>query len=195
MSIADPDFRPEASFGFDHLKSAQIVGYYVRKSGGSAEKLKLVKLLYLADRRSLAERGKPVNFDHYFSLLHGPVVSSALDGMDHRLSDPVWASLHLADNRRDVTIVGELGEDRLSRADRRILDATWDEFGGMTASQLRNWTHDHCPEYVEVGPDSRLPIDLAEIMRQVGRDDPDDAAREVRMLQREIGVLERMRAA
>lgn len=195
MSIANPDYKPQAELGFDHLKSVQIVAYFVRKAGGIAEKLKLVKLLYLSERRSLQRRGRPMNFDSYFSLPHGPVVSSALNGMDHLLDDPAWVSVVQADNRRDITINGNVAEDRLSRADRAILDATWAEFGGMTASQIRNWTHDNCPEYVEVPQGSRLPIDVSEIMTQVGIADADNAARELRRLQREIGRLERSRAA
>lgn len=194
MSIANPDFKPEAALGFDHLKSVQTIAYFVRKAGGSAEKLKLVKLLYLAERRSFAKRGRPMNFDSYFSLPHGPVVSSALNGMDHNLDDPAWDALHLA-NKKDVTIVADVADDHLSRADRSILDATWHEFGGMTASQIRNWTHEHCAEYVEVGSGNSLPIDLSEIMAQVGTDAPDNSARDVRILQKEIGRLERLRAA
>jgi uncharacterized phage-associated protein len=195
MSIAYPDYKPEAALGFDHLKSIQTIAWFVRKAGGSAEKLKLIKLIYLADRLSFKRRGKPINFDSYFSLPHGPVASSALNGMDHNLNDPAWEALALAENRRDVTIIGDVTEDRLSRADQSILEETWKEFGGMTASQIRNWTHKHCPEYVEVGPAASLPIDLSEILAQVGINDPDNAAREVRTLQKEVGGLERLRAA
>lgn len=195
MSIAYPAYKPEAALGFNHMKSVQTIAYFVRKAGGSAEKLKLIKLVYLADRLSFARRGKPINFDSYFSLPHGPVASSALNGMDHQLNDPAWDALAQAENRRDVTIAGDIGEDHLSRADRAILDATWDEFGGMTASKIRNWTHKHCPEYVEVGPSASLPIDLPEILAQVGFDDPATSAREIRTLQKEVGRLERLRAA
>lgn len=195
MSIANPHYRPESALGFDHLKSVQTVAYFVRKAGGSAEKLKLIKLVYLAERISLEKRGKPMNFDAYFSLPHGPVASSALNGMDHNFPEPAWDVLRLASNKKDVTIVGEVSEDHLSRADIRILDDTWDKFGGMTASQIRNWTHQHCPEYVEVGPSSSLPIDLSEILAQVGNPDPDNHAREIRALQKEVGRLGRLRAA
>jgi uncharacterized phage-associated protein len=195
MAIAHPDFKPEPALGFDHLKSVQIIAYFVRKAGGTAEKLKLVKLLYLADRLSFQRRGKPLNFDSYFSLPHGPVVSSALNGMDHRLDDPAWNALDLGANRRDVMIVDEINADHLSRADVSILDATWDEFGGMTSWQIRDWTHDNCEEYVEVGASASLPIDVSEIMQSVGRPDPDNAAREVRAMQKQIGRLERLRAA
>jgi uncharacterized phage-associated protein len=195
MSIANPDFRPVAALGFDHLKSIQTIAYFVRKAGGTAQKLKLIKLVYLADRVSFARRGKPVNFDSYFSLPHGPVASSALNGMDHQLGDPAWEVLAQAENRRDVTIVGEVTDDRLSRADRAILDEVWNQFGGMTASEIRNWTHRHCREYVEVGPAASLPIELPELLAQVGIKEAANAAREMRTLQKEVGRLERLRVA
>ena len=63
MSIAYPAYKPEAALGFNHLKSVQTIAYLIRKAGGSAEKLKLIKLVYLADRLSFERRGKPLNFD------------------------------------------------------------------------------------------------------------------------------------
>lgn len=193
VSNSLPGFKPEPTLGFDHLKSVQMIAYFVRKAGGTAEKLKLVKLLYLAERLSFQRRGRPMNFDSYFSLPHGPVVSSALNGMDHELDAPEWDALAL-ENRRDVTIVQPVQEDRLSRADRAILDDIWERFGGMTASQIRNWTHSNCAEYVEVEMGSRLPIEVGEIMAQVGIENPDAMAREIRSLQTDIGRLERLRA-
>jgi len=195
MSIAQPDYKPEAAFGFDHLKSVQTIAYFVRKAGGSEHKLKLIKLVYLADRLSFQRRGKPLNFDSYFSLPHGPVASSALNGMDHNLNDPAWDSLAQAENRKDVTIAADVAEDHLSRADRSILDETWNEFGGMTAWEIRDWTHKNCPEYVEVGPAASLSIDISEILAQVGINDPDNSARNIRTLQKEVGRLGRLRAA
>lgn len=195
MSIANPEYQPEAALGFDHVKSAQMIAYLVRKAGGTAEKLKLIKLVYLAERLSFQKRGKPMNFDYYFSLPHGPVASSALNGMNHQLPHPAWDAVHQASNKRDITVDESILDDRLSRTDRLILDQVWDEFGGKSASQLRNWTHRHCPEYVEVGPSSSMPIDYSDILSQVGNPDPDNAAREIRTLQKEIGRLRRMRAA
>lgn len=170
-----------------------MIAHFVRKGGGCAEKLKLIKLLYLAERTSFQRRGRPMNFDSYFSLPHGPIASSALNGMDRELDAPEWDALAVAE-RKDVTIVGEVGDDRLSRADRKILDDVWERFGDMTASQIRNWTHANCGEYVEVEMGSRLPIDVSEIMAQVGIENPDAMAREVRSLQTDIGRLERLRA-
>lgn len=195
MSIAFPEYRPEAALGFDHLKSVQTVAYFVRKAGGSIEKLKLIKLIYLAERQSIQRRGRPMNFDSYLSLPHGPIASSALNGIDHKFTRSEWDALEIAENKRDVSIATEVSDDHLSRSDRAILDAIWGQFGAMTASKIRNWTHKHCPEYVEVGPSSSMPIDIADIFEQVGNADPLAAARELKNLQKEVGLLERMRAA
>jgi uncharacterized phage-associated protein len=187
-------YRPDPAVGFDDEKSVQTIAYLLRRADAPVEKMKLVKLLYLADRRSFERRGKPINFDIYYSMAHGPVLSSALNGMNHDLPSQEWEALSLADNRRDVGLAADVSEDHLSRADKAILDSIWDDFGGMTSPQIRRWTHEHCGEYVEV-EDGRLPISPAEILEQVGNPAPLDAARELRALQVEMGALARLRAA
>jgi uncharacterized phage-associated protein len=37
--------------------------------------LKLIKLMYLADRRALLEQGRSITFDRYVSMDHGAVLS------------------------------------------------------------------------------------------------------------------------
>ena len=41
--------------------------------------MKLIKLLYLADREALLRWGRPITFDAYVSMDRGPVLSSVLD--------------------------------------------------------------------------------------------------------------------
>ena len=42
-------------------------------------------------------------------------------------------------------------------ADLAVLSDVWQQFGQMSASGLRNWTHDHCPEWKD--PDgSMMPM-------------------------------------
>ena len=45
----------------------------------------------------------------------------------------------------------------LSDADLAVLADVWQQFGQMSASGLRNWTHNHCPEWKD--PDgSMIPM-------------------------------------
>jgi len=41
--------------------------------------LKLMKLLYLADRESMRRNGRPISGDRYVSMDHGPVLSQTLN--------------------------------------------------------------------------------------------------------------------
>jgi hypothetical protein len=61
--------------------------------------------------------------------------------------------------------------DELSQSDLDILESVWHKFGWMNASQVRNWTHLHCPEYTDIAS-GRLPIDYAQISRALQIDDP-----------------------
>jgi uncharacterized phage-associated protein len=189
-----PAYKPEPALGFDHQKSVQTIAYLIRKAGKPVEKMKLVKLLYLAERLSFEKRGKPMNFDEFYSMKDGPVVASALNGMNHNFDDPAWNALSLADDNRHIDVVGDVSEDHLSRADMAILDAVWERFGKRTAGQLRQWTHDHCGEYVHVDA-SRLPIEPSQILEQVGNPAPAETARDIRNLQIEMGRLAGLRAA
>ena len=63
------------------MKTAQAAAYLLYKSGGSMKHLKLMKLLYLADRLSWQERDYAITGDEYYSLPYGPVLSKTLDLM------------------------------------------------------------------------------------------------------------------
>lgn len=174
-----------ASTAFDHEKAVQVAAFFVQKAGGQIDKLKLVKLSYLADRRSFETRSAPINFDDYYSMPHGPVSSSMLNGLDKKFDGP-WAAIAL--NGVNVSLVEEVGADRLSRNDLTILEETWTKFGGMGTWALRNWTHKHLPEYEDV-TNGRVPIGYDEILAALGNDEANAISRDLRRLQRDIGRL------
>ncbi len=58
---------------------AQMAAVFADKQGGMINILKLVKLLYLADRESLQKHGNPISFDRLVSMDHGPVLSRTLN--------------------------------------------------------------------------------------------------------------------
>jgi len=170
-----------ASTGFDPIKARQVIAYFARKNGGSIEKLKLTKLIYLSERLSFQKRSAPMNFDDFYSMPHGPVPSSSLNVINAK-ADGIKLHGNL------VSASDEIGNDRLSANDVAILDQVWGEFGKMSAFQLRNWTHDNCKEYVEV-PEGRFTISYDEILDAVAVEDSDAIMRELKFLQREMGRL------
>jgi uncharacterized phage-associated protein len=161
--------------GYRSEKAAQVVAAFLLNGGGKMDKLKLVKLLYLTERESAQHRGRPMLYDEYYSLKHGPICSSSLNGLNGGLDVNVWSRYIAKDGRKDVYVCQGITRDMLdqiSRSDDNILGRIWESFGWMTASQIRNWTHQHCAEYVEVET-GRLPITLKQMATAVGYSDVD----------------------
>jgi hypothetical protein len=77
------------SFRFDITKATEVACQFIKREGGSIKIMKLVELVYLLDRLSLARRGIPVVGGTYFSLPNSPVTSEFLDLVNSgRLWDP-----------------------------------------------------------------------------------------------------------
>lgn len=158
--------------GFDSAKAAQVAAFFVAREP-HIEKLKLIKLVYLAERRALSQYGRPMLYDEFYSLKDGPICSSTLNGINGELDASTWSSLIALDsNGRNVHPVREVGRDDLdevSDAEMDVLESVWAEFKDFTSSQIRNWTHKHCPEYTEVEK-GRVPISYADVLKALGDD-------------------------
>ena len=60
----------------DHKKAVQAVNFFSsRANRRSIDKLKVIKLIYLADRYHLRKYGRPITNDEYWAMLYGPVGS------------------------------------------------------------------------------------------------------------------------
>lgn len=116
--------------------------------------LKLMKLMYLADREAMREHGFPITGDRFVAMPHGPVLSLTLSHIDGDVESSAdgWDSWigDKADHCVEVIRpVDREALDELSDADIAVLQQVWDTFGSMTKWQIRDYTHDprHCPEW------------------------------------------------
>src|SRR5690554_5647220 len=66
-------------FNFDLKKATQALNWLAVKSGGRINKLKALKLIYLADRYHLRKYGRLITNDSYFAMDYGPVPSGVKD--------------------------------------------------------------------------------------------------------------------
>lgn len=151
---------------FNEKKAAQAAAYFLFRAGGPLTLLKLMKLLYLAERGSFERYGAPMIGDRLVSMPHGPVLSithnymngeleSVPGGWESWIADRAEHNLDLRDRAALKSPEDDLLE--LSDADLAILADVWQRFGHMSASGLRNWTHDNCPEWKD--PDgSMIPM-------------------------------------
>ena len=177
--------------GFKSRKAAQIAAYFAAQSSGrSVEKLKLIKLIYLAEREHLARHGRPMIYDELFGMKDGPICSSALNGINDSPTDTIWGSF-ISKQGNDVSPKMNFSRDHLdelSDAEISVLLKIWNSFGHMTASQIRNYAHRNCPEYVEVDK-GRRPISYKTLLSAVGRDDAEDASDSIESYRRVQALL------
>ncbi len=53
---------------FNERKATQAAAYLLQMRGGTMSYMKLIKLLYLADRAALVRFGRPITTDRYVSM-------------------------------------------------------------------------------------------------------------------------------
>ncbi len=164
---------------FDVRKAARVAAYFARATGGRINVLKLVKIIYLADREFAARYDEPMIDDHWVSMDHGPVNSGTLDmvngmGGPH----PDWDAFIGPREGFDVPLAGTLTEadfDELSEADIQVLSSVWGRFGSMTQYEMRDYMHQHCPEW-ENPHGSSTPIPYSRVLKFLGKQDADAIA-------------------
>jgi len=188
----DPSFPSYLAplVGFRSRKAAQVCAHFALLNNGIIDKLKLIKLVYLSERQILADHRRPMLFDELFSLPHGPICSSTLNGIDGAIHGHIWDDF-LARNGNKIVAMKKFERDDLDEISDVELDTinnVWAKFGRFSASQLRNYTHDHCPEYTETT--GRIPISYREVLGALGVSDE-----EAELVEREIAELRRVESA
>lgn len=162
---------------FDECKAAQAAACLLHKAGGKLPLLKLMKLMYLAERLSLQRYGDTITGDSFVSMPHGPVLSMTYDHMNGALLSQeggweTWVS-DRAENSvalRDESMIRSPEEDllALSDTDLECLNDVWANFGHWNKYRLRDYTHSPaCPEWEDPQGSSR-PIPPARLLKAVG---------------------------
>lgn len=162
---------------FDEEKTTQAAARFLDLRGGSMSYLKLLKLLYLADRAALLRWGKPISMDRYLSMKHGPVLSNvySLIVEDHRV-DSIWSRHISAPSNYEVRLLTEdYPSDRLSPAEERLVDEIFEQFGALGRWELVEYLHGALPEWKNPG-ESSVPIPIREILATELTDDAEIAA-------------------
>jgi uncharacterized phage-associated protein len=141
-------------------KLVDAVDYLLRQVG-PCTRMKLVKLLYFADRYHLARHGTTVLGDRYYRLPWGPVPSRSLDVLEAAadvaakdpeapaddLSQRLLARIEVTEPEskyaRYISKGLSVQPDRLSRSEIEALDAVAKRYGGCSPADLSRLTHTH----------------------------------------------------
>ncbi|MCI4626004.1 MAG: SocA family protein [Candidatus Magnetoovum sp. WYHC-5] len=130
--------------------------YYILRKIKEADKIKIIKLLYLADKYHAIHYGRTITDDDYYVMEYGPVGLKTTDILS-------LSTLNLLDKELDYALqlfgpvgkytfkVNELQEnnfefDMLSETDIEALDFVIDKFGCRSTLDITEYTHQY-PEW------------------------------------------------
>lgn len=156
-------------------KALQATSYLLSKHPeGRARYYCLMKMLYMADRRSIKERGTPITTDTHVAFEHGPSLSNTYNCIkgEHPCTDR-FAQHIRRDGSYHLLLVRGAGKGKLSRFELLKLDEVYEEFKDFTWELWRDYTHT-LPEWQKHDP-SRNPhgsrserIHIEDILEAVG---------------------------
>lgn len=162
---------------FREDKTTQAAARLLKLGGGKMNHMKLIKLLYLAERKALIEWGRPITFDSYVSMPHGPVLSFTLDKINGAApprgeAPSYWQQFISEREYHEVRLLqDEVPNDQLSPAEEQAIDDVFAEFGHMSQYELRDYTH-KLGEWQDPDGSSR-PIQIRDILLAEGLSEDD----------------------
>jgi uncharacterized phage-associated protein len=162
---------------FRERPATEAAARLLHRSGGALPYMKLIKLLYLADRKALLELGRPITFDRYVSMKHGPVLSQTYDLIvaEEAPGERSYWRQHISEpSGYDVRLVGEPPRGALSPAQEQVLDEVFAEFGALDRWKLVDFTHT-LPEWRDPHGSS-IPLPLRDVLRAGGVDEEEAEA-------------------
>lgn len=160
---------------FSEIRVTQMAAYLLKKREGRMAYIKLLKLLYLAERQAMAKWGESISGDSFVSMPKGPVLSQTYDLIKghNQLSNSSspWTEMINDEANYEVSLSHDIDVnnlDELSPAEIKILDLTFEEFGHLSRFEIVEYTHDHCDEW-EDPKGSSFPISPEKIYRAMGK--------------------------
>jgi uncharacterized phage-associated protein len=170
---------------FNEVKATQAAVRLLTRRGGRMSYMKLIKLLYLADREALGKWGRPITTDRYVSMDRGPVLSHVLARINEGSApnDPSFWAEHITHSGDYCVSVGKNpGDGKLSEAEDKVLDEIFEKFGSMTRWDLVEYVHT-LPEWRNPNG-SALPIEYRDILKALDKKPADIDA-----IERELEAL------
>ena len=162
---------------------------HAQRLGTDVTQYDIVKTLFLADTGHLNEYGRPITFDNYVAMEHGPVPTTSYDLVKENYAGLPWKRIP-GDNPRSkafffVQPSREPNEDVLSPSDVAALNVALERVKQLGFSGARALTHEH-PAYLDAwNTDSdrkSFPMDYGKLL-----DTPDpEIAAELAFLSKHI---------
>jgi uncharacterized phage-associated protein len=151
---------------FNETKATQAAARLLFLRGGTMSYVKLIKLLYLADREALIRWGRPITTDCYVSLDNGPVVSRIYDLIRDEPqpnSFLIWRKFISDPESYEVHVLDDPGSGELSVAEQEVIDQVFAEHGRQSRWAVVEYTRT-LPEWTYPDGGAR-PIKYRDILK------------------------------
>ena len=169
--------------------AADIAGYILLKLGGSVDSLKLMSLMYLAERESLLQCGH--------TMTHGEVFVSTPEGIAlkhvYRLmlkgkgSPSPWCFVIRNEDGMHSLINKDHWFGWMSQFKEQIVETIVDRYGSWTGKKLSKYIRENCKEWKPT-KDYHLPITVFNIFKALGFSDED--ARQSQKFMNEMNAMD-----
>jgi len=130
---------------FKKHKAITLLQYLAQKNGGRLNKMKALKLIWLADRYHLRKYGRTITGDKYVAMEHGTVPSSVKDIIEGKRglkSDEISLV-----GRLEYQSNGSPDLDNLSDSDQEAIDLIIETYFDQDQFNLSQLSHDF-PEWL-----------------------------------------------
>lgn len=138
-------------FEFSYKKAVQSLNFFAKENGGTINKMKAIKMIWLSDRLHLRSFGRPIAMDQYYALPYGPVPSNTKDLAEIN----IFSSEDEVSYRNTfIKVIDKYNFESLcnvdfnafSASDIKVLEQVFSEFGGYSEFELSELSHQY-PEW------------------------------------------------
>lgn len=147
------------NFPFNFAKTLQAAGVLLGFANDRMEYMRLLKLLYIADREILAETNRPITGDRVVAMKHGPVLSRTYDIIK---GESAWSSEwseYIRTTHKDIERRKTINRDNLTRAEVEKLLEVSERHQGDSVWEICDKTHEleEWQKYYVVGTSTPIP--------------------------------------
>tara|TARA_R110002096_G_scaffold308959_3_gene503466 strand:- start:484 stop:1038 length:555 start_codon:yes stop_codon:yes gene_type:complete len=154
------------AFEFNVRKAVEAASRFLELAGSPVEIVRLMKLMYLSERKSLELYLQPIFGDAYYSLDHGPIVSRVYNlakatpsGSASQVA--LWSD-HFEARGFNVVLRQRARAAALSRADLAVIDEVHEQWKAVGTWEMVNRLHQELPEWTDPAG-SATPIGIEQL--------------------------------
>lgn len=155
---------------FNTTRVAQASAVLLKQHANRMSRMRLLKMLYIADRECIAQTGRPISGDRAVAMKNGPVLSRTYDlikGEDFQA--PTWSKFIENVGRIDVALRSDPGVGLLSKHEIAKLQEIARRFEESDDWEVANYTHQF-EEWKKHEPEGngQNPIPLDDVLAATG---------------------------